>query len=231
MSMPICSMSVVLPKARDLPSTTPFTPMPDAESNCSAFARAHLRCRAALTTAAAKGCSLPWSRLAARRNTSSSEKPLLPTARSKVGLPSVRVPVLSTINVSTLQRFSIAAASRNSTPCVAPRPLATMMDIGVASPKAQGQAMISLSPTRLVTGNGSPVSIDSSSALLPSITTPSTGTFSPGRTRRLSPSWTWARGMSSSLPSGWTRRAVLGDRPSGDWMAAEVLERAFSSSN
>ena len=44
--------------------------------------------------------------------------------------------------VSTLRRFSIAAASRNSTPEVAPRPVATMMDMGVARPSAQGQAMI-----------------------------------------------------------------------------------------
>ena len=34
-------------------------------------------------------------------------------------------------------------ASRNSTPCMAPRPVATMMDMGVARPSAQGQAMIS----------------------------------------------------------------------------------------
>ena len=37
------------------------------------------------------------------------------------------------------------------------------------------------------TGNGSPVSIDSSTLERPSSTTPSTGTFSPGRTRRRSP--------------------------------------------
>jgi len=54
-------------------------------------------------------------------------------------------------------------------------------------------APISLSPTRLVTGSGSPVSIDSSSALLPSMTTPSTGTFSPGRTRSRSPTCTRER--------------------------------------
>ena len=47
------------------------------------------------------------------------------------------------IRVSILRMFSIAAASRNSTPCVAPRPVATMMDMGVARPRAQGQAMIS----------------------------------------------------------------------------------------
>ena len=38
---------------------------------------------------------------------------------------------------------SIASASRNSTPACAARPVATMIDIGVASPSAHGQAMIS----------------------------------------------------------------------------------------
>ena len=48
-------------------------------------------------------------------------------------------------------------------------------------------APITGSPGRLVTGMGSPVNIDSSTALLPSVTAPSTGTFSPGRTRSRSP--------------------------------------------
>ena len=48
-------------------------------------------------------------------------------------------------------------------------------------------APMSASPTRLVTGIGSPVSIDSSTALDPSTTIPSTGTFSPGLTRNRSP--------------------------------------------
>ena len=93
--------------------------------------------------AAASGCSLPWSRLAASRSTSASVWPATPLARSNVGRPSVRVPVLSTIRVSTLRRFSMAAASRNSTPWPAPRPVATMIDMGVARPSAQGQAMMS----------------------------------------------------------------------------------------
>ena len=37
----------------------------------------------------------------------------------------------------------MASAFRNSTPAVAPRPTATMIDMGVARPSAQGQAMIS----------------------------------------------------------------------------------------
>ncbi len=61
---------------------------------------------------------------------------------SNEGRPSVKVPVLSIINVSILRKFSIAAASRKSTPLDAPRPVATMIDIGVANPKAHGQAII-----------------------------------------------------------------------------------------
>jgi hypothetical protein len=60
-----------------------------------------------------------------------------------LGFPSVRVPVLSTTSVSTLRRSSMASAFRKRTPVVAPRPIATMIDIGVARPRAHGQAMMS----------------------------------------------------------------------------------------
>ena len=59
------------------------------------------------------------------------------------GLPSVSVPVLSTTSVSTFSSVSSASAFLISTPAVAPRPVPTMIDIGVASPSAHGQAMIS----------------------------------------------------------------------------------------
>ena len=90
-------------------------------------------------------------------------------------------------------------------------------------------APVNVSPMRLVTGSGSPVSIDSSSELLPSVTTPSTGTFSPGRMRSESPTFTSDSGTSVSLPSRPMRRALFGFRPSSDLMAADVCERAFSS--
>ena len=98
-----------------------------------------------------------------------------------------------------------------------------------SAPLVFSVAPISLSPGRLLTGSGSPVSIDSSTALDPSVTTPSTGTFSPGRTRSRSPTCTCVRGTSSSVPSGRMRRAVFGARPSSDLIAAEVCERALSS--
>ncbi|MCY1531504.1 hypothetical protein D9M68_667320 [compost metagenome] len=105
----------------------------------------------------------------------------------------------------------------------------TFSDCMTSAPLVFSVAPMSLSPTRLVTGSGSPVSIDSSTALPPSITTPSTGTFSPGRTRSLSPTCTWPMGTSSSVPSAPIRRAVLGASPSSDLIAAEVCERALSS--
>ena len=56
-------------------------------------------------------------------------------------------------------------------------------------------------PGAFSTGIGSPVTIDSSIALRPSMTTPSTGTFSPGRTRQTSPTCTSSSGTSASSPS------------------------------
>ena len=58
------------------------------------------------------------------------------------GLPSVRVPVLSITSVFTLPNTSNASAFFTKTPTVAPRPVPTMIDIGVANPNAQGQAII-----------------------------------------------------------------------------------------
>ena len=214
--------------------------------------------------ACASGCSLPWSGLRPSAEPRPSRTARFPLHYE--GRPPLRqCPVLSTIKVSILQRFSIALASRNNTPLLAALPVATMTDIGVAKPRAHGRAMIGtatalirpntqpdsgpntpsqkcqdrdqdhphhevpchgightlhgrlgtlglshhlddlrqhgfgahllrfhhqaavgvrvapmrVSPARLVTGTGSPVSIDSSTALSPSSTVPSTGTFRP----------------------------------------------------
>ena len=226
------------------------------------------------------------------------------------------MPVLSITGVSTWRRRSIASASLKSTPSRAPRPIATMIETGVARPSAQGQAMIRtataftrawarrgsgpqrsqtpnvaadksatagtktpatasavfcagarlrwafstirtiparsvpepifsarmtsaplpliVAPTRCAPGPfsagiGSPVTIDSSTALAPSRTTPSTGTFSPGRTRRRSPTCTRSTGMSSSEPSPRMRRAVLAPNSNSARRAPRVRLRAPSS--
>src|SRR5260370_11344456 len=64
------------------------------------------------------------------------------TIATTFGLPSVSVPVLSTTSVSTFSRRSRASAFLINTPARAPRPTPTMIDIGVAKPSAQGQAII-----------------------------------------------------------------------------------------
>ncbi len=88
---------------------------------------------------------------------------------------------------------------------------------------------MTLSPVVRVTGIDSPVTSDSSTEDRPSETVPSTGTFSPGRTRSRSPSRTSSRATSSSVPSAAMRRAVRGVRSSSALMAPDVCSRARSS--
>ena len=232
------------------------------------------------------------------------------------GRPAVIVPVLSSTTVSTLRARWSASALRISTPMLAARPSPTMIAVGVASPRAHGQAMMSTvtavttpsvkagsgpnahhpanvsvampstmgtkteamrsasawigalevwasstrrmiresaesaptavarsrrrpvafivapntsSPPRFVTGKDSPVSIDSSTALSPSRTTPSTGICSPGRTTTVSPACTARTGISYSSPSSRTR-ASCGRRAMRARTAAEVRPLARASS-
>ena len=77
------------------------------------------------------------------------------------------------------------------------------------------------SPERLVTGIGSPVTIDSSTADVPDSTTASTGIFSPGRIATSSPTTTSSTGISVSSPLRRTR-AVRACRPSSSRMACPV---------
>ena len=89
---------------------------------------------------------------------------------------------------------------------------------------------MSLAPAALLTGMDSPVTIDSSSDERPSTSTPSTGTFSPGRTRNRSPTAMSSSDTSSSAPSCSMRRAVLGARSMSARIAPDVCSRARSSS-
>ena len=85
-------------------------------------------------------------------------------------------------------------------------------------------------PASFSTGIGSPVMVNSSTEPLPSLTIPSTGTFSPGRTRNESPTAIASIATSSSLPSLAIRSAVRGASPSRPRIAPEVASRARSSS-
>ena len=132
-----------LPKATLRPSTDPVTPFPVTEANpLASFSRSD-RSFAAATMAAASGCSLARSRLAASGRISASDIPGAGATAITRGFPSVSVPVLSTTSVLTFSMRSSASADLISTPPSAPLPTPTMIDIGVARPSAQGQAMIS----------------------------------------------------------------------------------------
>ena len=86
-----------------------------------------------------------------------------------------------------------------------------------------------LSPGALSTGMLSPVKADSLTALSPSITAPSTGIFSPGRTTKISPFCTCSMGTAVSMPSRSTT-AVLGANFIKPFNASVVrpLDRASS---
>ena len=88
--------------------------------------------------AAAIGCSELFSMLAASFM-SSSWLPLIACVSVTAGLPSVIVPVLSSAIACTSFIVCIASPFLMRTPLVAPRPLATINAVGVASPKAHGQ--------------------------------------------------------------------------------------------
>ena len=84
-----------------------------------------------------------------------------PTSTRSVtwGLPSVIVPVLSNTTAPTEWATSNASADLIKIPFSAPFPVPTMMAVGVARPKAQGQEMTSTEmPMERAKENGSPTS-------------------------------------------------------------------------
>ena len=96
------------------------------------------------TIGSASGCLLNCSTAAAVASSSSSETPVGRHDRARrCGLPSVTVPVLSSTTVVTRPAISSAWASLIRMPNSAPRPLATRIAVGVASPNAQGHATTS----------------------------------------------------------------------------------------
>jgi len=83
-------------------------------------------------------------------------------------------------------------------------------------------------PGPLSTGRLSPVTIASLTAEAPSTTSPSTGIFSPGRTRTRSPTAISLTGTTASAPSRMTV-ASRGARRSRARTASEVCPRARAS--
>ena len=93
--------------------------------------------------ARASGCSLGRSSAAAADRISRLTHSGLRSKAVTCGRPAVSVPVLSTTRVSIFSTASSASAFLMRIPSCAARPTPTMIETGVASPSAQGQAMMS----------------------------------------------------------------------------------------
>ena len=121
------------------------------------------------------------------------------------------------------------ASSTSRTICASAVSRPTRVASTTIAPVVLSVAPTTSSPSTFSTGIGSPVSMDSSTAVRPVRTTPSTATFSPGRTRNRSPTATSAAGTSTSVPSRKTR-AVLGVRSSSRRIASDMRPLARASS-
>ena len=140
-SMPFSAISRSLPARMTLPATVARRPRPERFSKLSgAGGVSSPRFPASAVMALASGCWETASTPAARVKSSASETPAGRTAAT-AGEPSVTVPVLSSTTVSVAWVISRASPLRIRMPWEAPSPVPTMMAVGVARPRAQGQAM------------------------------------------------------------------------------------------
>ena len=110
---------------------------------------------AAFATAWAIGCSLASSTAPASRSTSARVAPFSGRTSTSSMRPSVTVPVLSRTIVPIRRVSSSTSGPLMRMPSCAPRPVPTMSAVGVASPRAQGHAMMS---TATAAENASPAS-------------------------------------------------------------------------
>ena len=142
---PARSISARLPSSdRRGPRPCARTPLPVIDWNASAGGRSSPSSRARATIASPSGCSEPTSAAAASRSRSAFGRGRRSaTTAVTAGLPRVSVPVLSSTMVSILRACSSASPPRIRMPYSAALPVPTMIAVGVARPRAQGQAMIS----------------------------------------------------------------------------------------
>mmetsp|Transcript_20045 Transcript_20045/g.58585 ORF Transcript_20045/g.58585 Transcript_20045/m.58585 type:complete len:272 (-) Transcript_20045:1253-2068(-) len=120
----------------------PDTPNPGCAAKSCTDSRTRPRDWAAATMARPTGCSLCCSTAAARARSWESVRrdPWRGAESLRVGLPFVRVPVLSKTRMETWWATSRASPPLMRMPFSAPTPVPTMTAVGVARPKAQGQA-------------------------------------------------------------------------------------------
>ena len=175
----------------------------------------HRRDVAELAPAMARaiGCSEACSSAPASRRASGS--PATSTSRIR---PSVTVPVLSSTIVSTRRVDSSTSGPLISSPSWAPRPVPTISAVGVASPSAQGQAMISTATA----------AVNANSALSPAPSqNPSVATASAITTGTNTPETRSASRCTGALPdcASVTSRAICASAVSAPTRVARTISR------
>ena len=139
------------PAAATTPDTVPVTPRPSWLANPSTGGSAPTSAAAPAAMAAAMGCSLAASSAPTMRSRSARPVPACAASTRATSIkdtsirdmaPVVTVPVLSRTMVSTRRVLSRTSGPLIRIPSCAPRPVPTMSAVGVARPRAHGQAMI-----------------------------------------------------------------------------------------
>ena len=148
-TMPSCSMSRALPTNSECSSTLPAIPNPGRVRYSVTGCKESFCSPAQARMASASGCSDCFSREAVQRISSSDVVLPQVTISVSTGCPWVMVPVLSSTTVSILWAVSSASADLMRMPFRAPVPVPTIMAVGVARPRAQGQEMTSTEMTML----------------------------------------------------------------------------------
>ena len=140
--MPCSAIKAGLPITTGAPSNSARTPPPVTAVMPLTVGRFRPASLAAATMALAIGCSDPASTAAQSASRASCSPSPSGVKSVRTGLPCVIVPVLSSATVLIPLSACRASPLRNRTPIPAARPVPTTMEVGVARPIAQGQAMI-----------------------------------------------------------------------------------------
>ena len=149
-STPWAARWALLPARTVRPPTSAVTPWPGVDSKLATAGSTRPRTLAARTIASPTGCSLPTSAAATRASSSSASHPSAVMISRTSGRPRVIVPVLSSTTVVSRRAVSSARPSPIKMPISAARPVPTITAVGVASPRAHGQAMISTATVVLI---------------------------------------------------------------------------------
>lgn len=138
------------------------------------------------------------------------------TAMAQARATPTSQPAHLSASLTTGALFASAASASATMRCSELSPAGLVARISKA-PVRLTVPLTSSSPLTLSTGSDSPVMIDWSTVVDPSVSRPSTGMVSPACTRRMSPSTICSTGTTDSSPSR-TTRAVLGVSSTSDSM-------------